>query len=83
MMNHIHKFVLEKNGKHGMSYAYWLNKVFDKICIIGENETQRTVLQMLGIKTLVKIIGVKLGSISQKKFYNEIEEVKLNLTAKN
>lgn len=85
MMEHIYKVVLGKNSKHGMPYGYWLNKMFDHFGIVCENGTPGTVLQMLGMKTLVKTECVKKKSSTncQREFSKEIEELQFNIAAKD
>lgn len=44
MIESMFKFIYVNEGRHGMPYGYFLNKVFDHFSIIGEKETLRTTI---------------------------------------
>lgn len=43
MIQHMHKVILEKQGRHCMPYGYFLNKVFDDFRVVGEKVIPRIV----------------------------------------
>lgn len=59
--------------------------MFDHFGIVCENGTHGTMLQIFGIKIMVKAEYVqnKLGRISQEKFSKEIEDLQFNSVAKD
>lgn len=54
MIEHMYKVVQEKEGRHGMPYGYFLNKVFEHFSVVGTKGTLGTVKQMFILTTLVE-----------------------------
>lgn len=81
----MHKVVPEKNVKHSMTYGHQLDKVFDQFYIVCENGNPGSVLQLFGIKNLVKTkcAKKKLGDIYQGGINKITQELKFNIAAKD
>nr|AAT38783.2 hypothetical protein SDM1_46t00006 [Solanum demissum] len=67
MLEHMHKIVIEHNGKHGMGYGYILTKVFQHLNIPVGKGTVGAAKQSFSLNTLVECecIEGKAGPLSK------------------
>lgn len=86
MIEHIKKVIYEKEGKHGMSYGYFLKKVFDHYGIIKKKESPGTIKQKFSLTTSVEnecIEGVSKLLVAQESLNKEMDELRIMLAAKD
>lgn len=67
MLEHMHKTMFVKDGKHGMCYEYLLTKVFKHFEIPFEHGVRGTVKQTISLNTLIECESVegKAGNMSK------------------
>ncbi|WMV09722.1 hypothetical protein MTR67_003107 [Solanum verrucosum] len=85
MLEHMHKTVIERKGKHGMGFGYFLTKVFDHQKVSVGPGTVGTVKQSISLSTLVEYecIEGQTGQLSkmsqlvaeQDQLKRELEEL--------
>lgn len=93
MIEHISKVIHEKEGRHGMPYGYFLNRVFDHFGVVCEKGTPGTVIKMFSLTTLIEneCVEGKVGTISQvsellviqENLSKEMEEIRVSVAAKD
>lgn len=54
MLEHVHKTVIERKGKHQMGYGYFLKKVFDHLRVLGGACIVGMVMQSFFLSTLIE-----------------------------
>lgn len=92
IIEHVHKVVHIKEGKHGMPYGYYLNRVFNNFKVVCERGTPDTVKYMFTLTILIenKYVEEKVGTKSQvselmdvwEKLIMEVDELRLALVDK-
>lgn len=67
MIEHMHKVIHKKEKRYGISYGYFLNRVYEHFRVVDEKGTPRTVKQMFSLITLIenKCVKEKVGTMSQ------------------
>ncbi|KAH0685655.1 hypothetical protein KY290_017177 [Solanum tuberosum] len=67
ILEHNYKTVMERKGKHGMGYGYFLTKVFNPLIVPVGAGTVGMVKQSISLSTLVEceFIEVKTGQLSK------------------
>lgn len=74
MLYHMHKTVIERKGKHGMGYGYFLSKVFQYVNIPLEAGKVWTVKQSFAQNTLVECECIEGKGNPMSKVSQLIEE---------
>lgn len=93
MLEHMHKTITVKDGKHSMGYGYLLTKVFNYFGVPLGKEIKATVKQTISLSTLNECdcVEERTGSVSkvsellieQEQLKHELDEMRALLSIKD